>query len=85
MNALIDPATQQPVPLGYYIFGAAIAGLVGFISTHITLYFYNHCCGNSDFDEGAEKRKVAAKQVAIGVAIAYAVLWVFFERMKTAE
>jgi hypothetical protein len=85
MNALIDPATQQPVPLGYYIFGAAIAALLGFISTHITLYCYNHCCGNCDFGEGAEKRRAAAKQVAIGMAIAYAVLWVFFERMKGAE
>lgn len=51
VNALIDPATQQPVPLGYYVFGAAIAALLGFISTHITLYCYNHCCENWDSDE----------------------------------
>ena len=79
MIALIDPSTQQELNVGYYVFTGLIAAIVGFVSAHVVIHFYD-CSRPRPSPEDEAGNKLAAKKVAIGTAIAFACLWVMAKR-----
>jgi hypothetical protein len=81
MSALIDPSTQQELNIGYYIFTGLIAALLGFISSHTVIHFYDHSRAKPQPEDEAGNR-LAAQKVARGMAVAFALLWVTAKRLS---
>ncbi len=80
MNALIDPTTQAELPIGYYVFTGLIPAFVGFISSHLVIHFYDHSRPRQGPEDEVGNR-LAAKKVAIGMAVAFALFWVMAKRL----
>lgn len=80
MIALIDPSTQQELNVGYYVFTGLIAALLGFVASYLVIHFYDHSRPRSAPEDEAGN-KIAAKKVAIGMAVAFAVFWVMVKRI----
>jgi hypothetical protein len=78
---MTDPTTGQPFNFGYYIFTGLIAALLGFVSTYIAIRFYDHCRPHPTQEDDRGNR-LAAKKVARGMAIAFALFWVFMRRLN---
>ena len=84
MLAIIDPTTGEPFNIGYWVVSSFFAAVMGFVSAHMTNFFYdNGRPYTGERDKAGEKK--AAYKAAWGTAVLYVVLWIMFKRSGPSD
>jgi amino acid permease len=65
--------------LMYYIITGFSAAFIGFTTSYIVIHFYDY---NRQSEKDVNTDKIAAKKVSIGVAVAFALIWIFLKRVS---